>query len=822
VLPALVGALLAAASAEAQTRLHLEVEAGRVEAVARDDASVVVYQADETTDLKLVGERVIVDDGRETRQRFEVLAEAAVAFFDSIAEARRPGRQVPIRALYLEGTVWIRVTTEGRGPVVLRAEQAFLDFVSERAFLRETVLRVQAQEEAVEREGLVDQAFVLRARDLHAKGPDLIEGRDAAATVCDFGDPHFALTGRRLTVVSKVPPPPRIPAASPALGGVTGSLVGQFGQRPRLLAAVHRPRPRGPRRQGSDAMRRLGRDPRQVSMDGVGVKVLGTRLPLLPFMTWGTDWPVPELRVGHSSLLGNFGHLGITADLFDAPLPWGGRVRTVGSTAVDYFERRGTAGAFGLGWRHESESGGDRGEGFVRVDGLEDRGDEDRVGTAIDDEERFWARAYLRQRLLPTPEGTPRRPQLRAVVDAEVSRISDEGYLLEYHREVAKTEKEQETYAHLRLYRDEVGLRVLSRHRVNDFQSQLESLPEARLDFVHTPLLTDAAWGGLYLDLAGRGGHLRQRFRDSAALDGYRAWRSDLTSTLIYKNALGPVVARGWGAARHSAWSQRADAFGDPEERSIERLAGSAGWSLALPVWRRWSTPWGPVRHDLRPEVGSRHVFGVTTERDELLAFDDVEDLVETDHLFLRLRTTVHGDVNRAREKLIDFAAEVRYYPRDRGDDTARRWSTVSLDLRLNLLAWLRLRARAEQDVNAGELAELNVYAELIPYRDLFVKTSYQQLAFVETSRTFSWTVEWKLTDAWALGFSQQYDFETRDWLRHEGRLVRIFHRFAIQVVVSHDPQQKDTSASVNFAPLLDGGMPFFSQERGVDFYERQ
>src|SRR5690606_16263732 len=100
-------------------------------------------------------------------------------------------------------------------------------------------------------------------------------------------------------------------------------------------------------------------------------------------------------------------------------------------------------------------------------------------------------------------------------VDAEVSRLSDRGLLLEYFRSVLFTEKEQETYAYARWSHDALGVRAIGRFRLNEFQSQLEQLPEAKLDWIHAPLLTDATWGGLYLDVAARAGHLRVRPDDA-------------------------------------------------------------------------------------------------------------------------------------------------------------------------------------------------------------------------------------------------------------------------------------------------------------------
>ena len=58
-----------------------------------------------------------------------------------------------------------------------------------------------------------------------------------------------------------------------------------------------------------------------------------------------------------------------------------------------------------------------------------------------------------------------------------------QGFLLEYFRKTAQTEKEQETYLNVRGSWDDLGARLIGRWRINDFQTQVERLPELRVDW---------------------------------------------------------------------------------------------------------------------------------------------------------------------------------------------------------------------------------------------------------------------------------------------------------------------------------------------------
>ena len=482
-----------------------------------------------------------------------------------------------------------------------------------------------------------------------------------------------------------------------------------------------------------------------------------------------------------------------------------GRVglRVRGGAAVDYFERRGTAGDLQLSWKRRGAT--TRGRGKLAAYGLTDRADADRVGTPIRNEGRYWIRGVLQEQLQHAdwalhPHWT-RRQGVR--VDGEFSRLSDAGFLLEYFRKVQQQEKEQETYVHLRSDVDALAVRLLARWRINDFQDQVERLPEARLDWIHVPLVSDPVWGGLYWDTRLTGGLLRRRASSTSDESSYRAWRGDVQTGLAYKVSLGPVQVRAFGAVRETGWSARQGG-----DQSTDRFAAEAGWNAATLLWRRFVTPWGIWRHEMVPEVGTFHRWRVTQAPASLLAFDDTERVELADHVFLRFRTRLLADRTlpngiRRRQKGVDLSLEARYALKTHGEDVGRRWLYLRYDLRLNVLSWATARVRAEQNVNRGSLVDLSVGVEIQPAEPLQLTVNYRELTGLVQVQALGWGFQWRLTPSWQLALEQQYDFISREFLRHRGRVTRFFHRFAFEVTISHDPQQNDTSASVSIAPAL-------------------
>lgn len=747
--------------------------------------TVAVLQGDREVDARVRGERRVVVDDLPAVQRLELQAEAIVVRSLPLRPEEGASARLPVRSIYARGFVRLEVELPGRGTYLVEGAEVYLDLARERAYVRQGELRA-------ERIGPHAAPLVVAAEQLRLEGTDRFVAEQARVSVCELGVPHLALLADRVELTA---PPAR--RGSP------------------LLARLIDPEPDRGARGGSDAtldaaLARERERSRRLEVRGVSLQLyppgLGfdgpARVPLLPWLGWRSEWPFPEVRVGQSSRLGTFARVGLGRELVRQELPGEGELRVAGEAAVEYFSRRGTGGEVALAYRRLDPDARELGAGFFRAYGLRDRADEDRVGTPIPSEGRYWLRGLVREH---DDAGTH--------LDAELSKLSDRGFLLEYFRDVALTEKEQETYVYLRRAWDDLGARVIGRFRLNDFQEQVERLPEARIDWISTPIVVDPLLGGLYLDVAARGGHLRRRFDELSPLSDYRAWRFDSDAALIYKQTLGPLIARGEVGARETLWSGRAA----DEDLGIDRFAARAAWSLTTVLWRDFELPFGTVRHEIMPEVGTRHVFAVSRDPAALLAFDEVERLEPTDHVFVRLRTRLLADVERRRHKLIDLAVEARYFLRDIGSDRGRSWSLLRGDLRLGLAPWLALRTRLDHDVNRGRVRQLDAMLSARPLDSLLVSGSYHELRGF--TRAVAWEARWRLTPAWMVAVDQQLDLRTGAFLRHRARLVRFFHRVAVEVTLGVDPQNDDVAASFSIAPAWDFDQdPFVGDRfRGID-----
>lgn len=781
---------------------------------------VVVLQSGPHEDARLV---VVVASKQGERTTFDIRAATIVAFV-GVTGLSVPKGDLPLRGVFAEGDVRV-VVESARGHLLVEAAEAFFDLARERAAA--TNVEVRGRRPRAPGAGpspasptklsLDPGTFVLRAGRLRALGPDRVVAEEALLAPCDDGDPHVALAADRITATAARGAPqgptkgpgapdlttpaeqlqPGLDAPSPVKRRELPEQGGGGG----LLSTLLRPQQGGG---GSDALRREAKVPRWVELEGVAVRLVlpageaePRELPLIPFGGWRSDWPVPRVRVGQSSRLGALGIVELRHTLGTWDLGSLGTLRVDGRERVEHYQRRGTGGELGLDWERDplgSKDGGFR-EGKLAGFGIDDRAREDRIGTPIETEHRYWLRGLARERL---PGGVQ--------LDAEVSKRSDRGVLLEYYRRVAQTEKEQETYLYGRWSHDAIGARAIGRWRLDDFQTQLEQLPEAKLDLIYLPLATDETFGGLYLDLAARAGVLRRRFdEDLLGAHDVRAARGDVDAQLTWARPLGPLQARAWVGARETGWSARREGT-EEDEDSIDRFAAQAGWNLSTTLWRTFRAPWGGVlRHDIVPEVGTRHVFSVTRLPSELLAFDEVEQVRPHDRVFLRLRTRLLGDdADGRRRKLADLQVEASYRLTDRRpDDPRRTWTTIAWDLRLDPFQWLTARWRGELDPNRGRLAAFDASLRF-SWEDLSAGASYRHVP--DFVHAVGWSAEWRLTPAWSVGFEQQYDLRDRQFLAHRARVVRRFHCLAVEVSITHNELQDDTSvtAAVALTPFAD------------------
>ncbi len=458
----------------------------------------------------------------------------------------------------------------------------------------------------------------MRAERLHSFGDNLFAAQNAYVTTCEFGLPHYRIGADRVTV-----------APVTDADGSQSAIVTAEDVRIKAGNATVLWWPR------------ISRDIRD------------------------THIPLRRLQAGSSGRFGTYVYS--NWDLLDiiagkSPESWAARASRNNDVEalLDYRSRRGGAG--GATWAYDYENiKGDFLGYYTRDNGKDATG-----FIPPDDRGRVW----WQQRAFSGDWQ----------IDSELSYISDRGFLTEYFEREAKEGKEQETYLYAKRPWEHVQADLLYRVRLNDFQTQVEYMPQARVDAAGYPLLGDHV---VYTSTT-RADNARFRPDEMLALPSYQTQRVD-----TYHNFDLPLHTD-WGLSFAPFTSVRGSYFEDDAGgAAVGRFAGSVGAHAGLPpVWRVYDVynktlGINRVRHVATLDFTYEDVYDSTREPTELLQFDDIDAVrtmqVATVRLRNRLQTKRLPIEEGAPMRTVDLATvdvEADYFPEAQRDNAGRQWST--------------------------------------------------------------------------------------------------------------------------------------------------
>lgn len=679
------------------------------------------------------------------------------------------------------------------------------------------------------RRSLIQMAF--RAEILRLTDLDHYEGENLVISTCEYGSPHFGLRFERLTVSRR-----------PGAGQGTAAPKGEASPAGASEVDI------GPEDSGTAQTPEALSKGEHFSIDPEGGWLEFGGLSLVPFPVgyWNTRWIEynPIRRVGYSSS----SKFGQRADV-DWNLNWilkhlpGADLEIVDAflddsridVQTDYLSRRGFGhgidGDYGTStrrwapWELEPSGAEYRGRGlFYRIDdhGPDRTGPEDAPDF---DDVRHWANVVHRQRI----------PRV-GVLDVEYSDPSDDNFLREYFPQT-KTEKEQESLLYFRrTFRDNLAFTGLYKFRTSDFETTRERLPEAKLLVLEQPV----GGTGLYTSLHVSASHLRLRPDDALDERTRRYGRFDVLNEWSYPFGLREYLqVRPFFAARWTAYEEGQN----PSGRSIDResllggVSASQEWSRIIRLARRGLLErWfdiSALKHSVIPRLTYLNVFENTEPPRRFLPFDEVDAVDRRELLDLSLRNVVWARSRRlarrddprrsspraatadrpGREALrtvsattraiLDLETSLQWYPRPGRDNSGNQWSFLDVDATFYPFQYLGLRSRNFFDPTDHmdfRLTDNSVSVEPVP--GVFRVTAGERFRRGVSEFLYG-TVGLHLSRRYFLEAFYGQDLTGQDRTDVELRLVRFFHRFAVEGAFSFDAGERDNvSFSVNVYPV--------------------
>ncbi len=703
------------------------------------------------------------------------------------------GRTFSLREIYAEGNVMYRQTDN-----YLRSDRFFLDVRTDRGVWKNVTYRTFDENRSV--------PVVIRADRMEQTGKGRYVATGVDFTTCDYSDPHYSVHANRVYVNQN---------------GTT-----------------------------------------EVTASNLTPRIQNVPFLYWPFLYYRTDadlGPLKNVEFGDSDRFGSF-----------IKTLWGVRYSSPKRDSegdvrrdkngdkiyhydldleleVDYFGRRGWAGGPGgeyeFGKRH---SGNFRGYVLPNDDGRNPDVEFDRKFSPIEEgETRGRGRWFHRYDILGL-EGD--YEQLR--LDTEIDYISDRDFREEFLENDFKTDKDPETYAYLRYVNDNAFASVLTRSRLNDFQTQTEYLPGLTHELYGEPIGSSPFRYSTETSVA----NVRDRLDDRLPGDSLRTTRFDTHQEVAYPFSIGPVQTRAFTSARFSFYDRPRTG-----EDGLSRNILSGGVRAFDQLHRTFG-----VRNDSLGLDGLRHIFSwdvrytnnfhSNRDPDDVRRFDENDPLGEFEEFYFGVRNrfqtrkTVRkkkktdqnrrnngrkendgspeeGDTEKTGYTFLDVGAAIEFYPdadRDRSTTLEQNvldpfawisspveagtgrvlddnWSLLNLDFEFTPNLPLTLAGNAEVNIEERTLESTVLKLNVHPLED--VTASLRHSYVRRLTETTSLQMRVRLSDHWSVSGRSTYDLRRGEFQKQHIRLGYHLHDFTVLFSSIVDNRRDDNTFALAISP---------------------
>ena len=587
------------------------------------------------------------------------------------------------------------------------------------------------------------QEIILRAEKVRALSENRFRAEDAYVTTCEFGEPHYRLEASKVSVE-----PMTAPDGSDSAILTARNITVRAGDAPVLWW----PKMSRNVRDTHLPLRRV---------QGGNSDQFGTYVY--------TEWDVLDMLSG------------------DNPSSWAAQASDNNDVLalLDYRTERGGAG--GLDWTYDYDDVKGSWLGYY----TRDHGKDATGFVPPDSRGRIWSQ----QRWLADPYQ----------IDTELSYINDRGFLEEYFERESKEGKEQETYLYVKRPWEHSQADLLYRVRLNDYQNQVEYLPQLRYDVAGKSTLGDR----IVYSSTTRADNAR--FRPDEALPGgsYQTQRFD-----TFHNFDMPLHTP-WGLSVAPFTTVRGSYFDDTVEGdALGRFAGSSGAHVGLPpAWHVYDASndvldVNRLRHIVNFDVTYEDIYNSSRRPTDLLQFDDIDTVREMEVATLRMhqrlqtkRQPIVEDAPMRTVDLLTFDVEADYFPESRRDNAGQDWSDLRGLGRMLVTDDVSIEADGDYDTDIGRVEKAGVWLRVDhsprtvwAVGDRYVRSASQQAV---TAR-----VDHMITDRWSVELLGQYDVDSNQMLDEQLVLKRNIHEFTFDFYVGYDKGRNDTTAGIRLYPL--------------------
>lgn len=468
---------------------------------------------------------------------------------------------------------------------------------------------------------------------------------------------------------------------------------------------------------------------------------------------------------------------------------------------LDLYSKRG----LGLGPELMYESPGFY-KGYLKGYYINDNEDEDQGGRPIKENKRGRIRTQNR---FNVDENT--------LLDLELSYITDRGFLDEYYEKEFKTGKEQETLAYIHNTEGSMGYSLLTRWRLNDFQTQDEYLPQGVWDVLSLPVLggvDEPPDGfmeslGVFYSHRAEASQVRNRPDDALNVPSYRVLRGDYLSTFDAPFKLSALKVTPFYENRLSLFS-RTDDDESSVGRAVESFGVRSGFLMhARSEYQNEFLMIDGLRNILEPSIQYKNNFAISRESNELIQFDEMEEPSRGDEISLNLRQRLQ--TRKPQDKtdthtLYDGLFRLPIYPDERLSTNGHTKGNLNFDLIFSPLFIkkplknLRVYEKGEFNLDKKRLENITSQLTLRPHEDFALNIWHNWIR--STQDYLGWSARTLLTPKWEVEVGFEYDLHLHRWAERRLTFRRRAHQWIFEFTGEVDKGDDDKSFTISITPL--------------------
>lgn len=612
--------------------------------------------------------------------------------------------------------------------------------------------------------------------------------KNGTFTTCSFGHPHYHVRGTAVTITQRTYTPKKKQEKERYWEAVSRHNVFYVGKMPLAFLPVYK----YSTREKEHLMRALS---------------VGSSSRFGRFVR--TDWNPYALGVfGPEPEIGKWSNLAIEAD---------------------YLSLRGPAG--GVDFEYDLEDLGM--EGLFDTYFISDKKATDQNPTNEKIEHKNRGRVLWRH-----------RDQLTEYwrMDAELSLLSDRGFMREFFEREFKEGKAQETDLYFRRLKDNQGTTFLLKRQIHDFDTGLETLPQINYRLISQPLWEDrlnftSQSEMSYLDFKiddEMGVRSPKTFKKLKRTTG-DSFRVDTDNTLSLPFQFWVMKVSPFVGSRVTGYSKSLEDTGPNDGPPEGRLIGSLGLDSSTSFWRIYSLESKllrihKLRHVITPEFRWVVAPVVTKDPDDLLQYDSRDAIDNFHSAIIRLRNrmqTRRGPPwKMSTVDLLDLGLELHLQgptketPRGfvthnvgnaEGFLVPERDSFLQFDLRSQVTDRITLASeRNEYNINELQLDVFNLGMSFqrSPTWGHFV--GYRFLKDTSTAMTIGTNI--LIGDKWNLNFGETFAFKTK-----AAKGDSTSRNLASSFSFSRDAHDWTSGFSLNFdVANRNTSFSFFVQPKGI------